>query len=141
VFGNLAKKTLRDLSATQYRSDRAAEGIRLSARESPESFWHSTGRRVEQNFPVLIPGAGTEAERDGSSCAFRNIMNAALGRAKDGEGWTRRWSRFLATCLVKALGKLLAKNAGRCAGAESEKRFFKSKTTSLPKLTVLIPSS
>ena len=26
---------------------------------------------------ILFPGA------------FRNIMNAALGRAKDGEGWTR----------------------------------------------------
>jgi hypothetical protein len=48
-----------------------------------------------------------------------------------GQDW---WSRFLATCLVKALGKLLAKNAGRCAGAESEKRFFKSKTTFLPNL-------
>ena len=65
-------------------------------------------------------------------------MNAALGRAKDGEDRASEvepiFGDVIKSLHMKALTKLLAKMSAGAPGAESENQFFKSKTTFLPNL-------
>ena len=59
-------------------------------------------------------------------------MNAALGRAKDGEDRASEveliFGAVIKSLYTKALTKLLAKMSAGAPGAESENQFFKSKT-------------
>ena len=66
--------------------------------------------------------------------AFRKTMNAALGRAKDGEDRASEvepiFGDLIKSLYTRALTKLLAK----MPGAESENQFSKSETRFLPNL-------
>jgi hypothetical protein len=64
------------------------------------------------------------------------MRNAALGRAKDGEGRASAvepiFGNLIDSLYVKALTKLPAKTPAGATGVESENQLFKTKTTFLP---------